>query len=425
MARFFTSRKPFCAVYPEFCMTENEYDVVIVGGGMVGACLGCALGGSRLRVAVLEESPPPPYEPTQTHDLRVSALSLASASILKTTGAWTGITHRRYCPFRRMRVWEERGDVAFHSDDIDEPALGYIVENRIIQQALHERLPDFDNVALLLRDKPLRIDYAPHRSTVTLESGITLTSRLLVAADGGLSRTRLAAGLGVSGWDYPQHALVMTVDTAYDQQDITWQQFTPRGPLAFLPLNGPHASLVWYETPDRVKQLQALGVEELLQAIQNTFPSCLGILERISAVGSFPLRRQHALTYVKEGIALVGDAAHMIHPLAGQGVNIGLLDAATLAEVLIDAHTNGRDTGHPETLRRYETSCRRNNLVMMTTMDLFFRVFGNAHPPLKWLRNLGLGLAEQVTPAKKAAIRYAVGSGGHLPRLARGEALTG
>ncbi len=405
-------------------MTENEYDVVIIGGGMVGACLACTLGGSKLRIAILEESPPPAYDPSQTHDLRVSALSLASASTLKTIGAWPGIARRRYCPFRRMRVWEGRGNVEFHSDDINESALGYIVENRIIQWALLERLPDFDNIELLLRDKPLRIDYAAHQSRITLESGRTLSGRLLVAADGGHSKTRMAAGLGVSGWDYPQHALVMTVDTAYAQQDVTWQQFTPRGPLAFLPLNGSHASLVWYETPDRVKQLQRLATEDLLLAVQKTFPSCLGSIERISAVGSFPLRRQHALTYVKEGIALVGDAAHMIHPLAGQGVNIGLLDAAALAEVLIEAHANGRDIGNPETLGRYETLCRRNNLVMMTTMDMFFRVFGNTNPPLKWLRNVGLGLAEHITPAKKAAIRYAVGLGGQLPKLARGEALT-
>ncbi|MGI9213607.1 MAG: UbiH/UbiF/VisC/COQ6 family ubiquinone biosynthesis hydroxylase [Methylococcaceae bacterium] len=406
-------------------MSKNVYDVVIVGGGMVGACLGCALGGSGLKVAVLEESPPNPFEPSQTHDLRVSALSLASTSILKTIGAWSGIVQRRFCPFRRMRVWEGSGNVEFRSDDIAEPALGFIVENRIIQWALLDRLAAFENVKLYLSDKPVHVEYAPAQSSVTLESGITLTARLLVAADGGHSKTRQSAGLGVSGWDYPQHALVMTVDTGYGQQDITWQQFTPRGPLAFLPLDGPHASLVWYETPDRVKQLRSLQTHDLLREVEKCFPSCLGSIDQISAVGSFPLRRQHALSYAKEGIALAGDAAHMIHPLAGQGVNIGLLDAAALAEVLIEAHNQGRDIGSLAVLGRYESLCRHNNLIMMTTMDMFFRVFGNTNPPLRWLRNAGLEWAERINPAKKAAMRYAVGIGGHLPRLARGEALVG
>lgn len=406
-------------------MSENMYDVVIVGGGMVGACLGCALGGSGLNVALLEESPPSHFDSSQTHDLRVSALSLASASILKTIGAWPGITQRRFCPFRRMRVWEGSGSVEFRSDEIAEPALGFIVENRIIQWALLERLPAFKNVTLYLSDSPVRVEHSPNQSSITLESGISLTTRLLVAADGGHSKTRQSADLGVSGWDYPQHALVMTVDTRYGQQDITWQQFTPRGPLAFLPLDGPHASLVWYETTDRVRQLRSIETHDLLREVEKSFPSCLGSIDRISAVGSFPLRRQHALSYTKDGIALVGDAAHMIHPLAGQGVNIGLLDAAALAEVLIEAHNQGRDIGSAAVLGRYESLCRQNNLIMMTTMDMFFRVFGNANTPLKWLRNAGLEWAERITPAKKAAMRYAVGIGGHLPRLARGEALVG
>ncbi len=406
-------------------MSENVYDVLIVGGGMVGACLGCALGGSSLRVAVVEETPPMAYDPSQSHDLRVSALSLASVSILKTLGAWSGIMSRRYCPFRRMRVWEGAGDVEFRSEQINEPVLGYIVENRIIQLALLERLASHANVDLLLSRKPAHVDYAASGSRVVLDDGRVLTGRLLVAADGGHSRIRQVAGLGVSGWDYPQHALVLTVDTAYEQQDITWQQFTPNGPLAFLPLNGPHASLVWYESPDRIKQLRQLSPDDLLDAVSRTFPAYLGKIDRISDAGSFPLRRQHALAYAKEGVALIGDAAHMIHPLAGQGVNIGLLDAAALAEVLITARNQGRDFASLAALQKYESLCRHNNLVMMTTMDLFFRVFGNTHTPLRWVRNLGLGMAERITPAKNAAMRYAMGLGGNLPRLARGEALIG
>jgi 2-octaprenyl-3-methyl-6-methoxy-1,4-benzoquinol hydroxylase len=404
---------------------NNEYDVLIVGGGMVGATLGCALGGSGLRVAVLEETPPVTFSPEQPHDLRVSAVSVASACILKTIGAWPGIVERRLCPYRRMRVWEDRGDVEFRSEDINEPVLGHIVENRIIQLAALERLDDFDNVELICPAKTRAVNYSPSGSSVELEDGRVLTGRLLVAADGGFSKVRQAAGMGVSGWDYEQHALVLTVDTACGQQDITWQRFTPTGPQALLPLSGAHASLVWYNTPEEVKRLRALPDVALLAELLKTFPDCLGEIKAITARGSFPLRRQHALRYTKEGVALIGDAAHMIHPLAGQGVNIGLLDAAALAEVLIDAQRKDTDLGAQVVLSRYEWMRRRNNLVMMSAMDAFYRAFGNAHPPLRLIRNIGLELAERLKPAKKLAMSYAMGLNGDLPKLAQGEALLG
>lgn len=402
---------------------SEHYDVVIVGGGMVGAALGCGLGNSGLKVAVLEDAPPPEFSTDQPHDLRVSAISIASASIIKTVGAWKYLTSRRLCPFRRMRVWEEKGDVEFRSEEINEPVLGYIVENRIIQLALLERLKEFSNVDFLCPVKTQTIDYQANQSTITLEDGRSLTARLLVAADGGFSRVRQAAGLGVHTWDYEQHALVLTVATAYPQQDITWQQFTPTGPLAFLPLDGPHASLVWYNTPEEVKRLKALPDEELLASLRKTFPAELGEITAITAKGSFPLRRQHALHYTKEGVVLIGDAAHMIHPLAGQGVNIGLLDAAALSQVLVTAKHSAKDIGAAKVLQEYEKLRRQNNLLMMTTMDLFYRVFGNSHLPVKLLRNLGLGLAERISPAKKIAMKYAMGIGGQLPKLARGETL--
>jgi 2-octaprenyl-3-methyl-6-methoxy-1,4-benzoquinol hydroxylase len=405
-------------------MTE-QYDVAIVGGGMVGATLACCLGDSALRVAVIEDSPPSAFAPEQPHDLRVSAVSIASASIIKTVGAWRGIASRRFCPFRRMRVWEDRGDVEFRSEDIDEPLLGYIVENRVIQLALLDRLADFPNVDFFCPVKTQLIDYGPRQSTIRLDDGRTITARLLVAADGGHSRVRQAAGMGVSSWDYEQHALVLNVETAYGQQDITWQRFVPSGPQAFLPLSGPHASLVWYHRPEEVKRLQVLREDDLVRELMSAFPPVLGDIKRLISRGSFPLRRQHALHYVKEGVALIGDAAHMIHPLAGQGVNIGLLDAAALAQVLVAARKARRDIGAAKVLQDYEKMRRQNNLLMMTTMDLFYRMFGNANIPLKLVRNLGLGLAEHLVPAKKLAMRYAMGLTGELPRLARGEAIVG
>ena len=404
---------------------KDQYDVLIVGGGMVGAALGCSLGGSRLRVAVLEDALPLTFAPDQPHDLRVSAISIASASVLKTVGAWSGVTSRRFCPFRRMRVWEAAGDVEFRSEDINEPALGYIVENRVIQLAVLDRLRGFANVDLLCPARAREIEYSAEGSKVELDDGRILKGRLLVAADGGCSRVRHAAGMGVSGWDYEQQALVLTVETAYGQQDITWQRFTPAGPQAFLPLDGPHASLVWYNTPSEVKRLKSLSDDVLRRELLDSFPAILGEIKRITARASFPLKRQHALNYVKEGVALIGDAAHMIHPLAGQGVNIGILDAAALAQTLIGAERNRQDIGSLKVLQGYERMRRRNNLLMMTTVDLFYQVFGNAHPPLKLVRNLGLGVAERLKPAKRIVMRYAMGVGDWLPKLARGEALIG
>lgn len=402
---------------------ENQYDLVIVGGGMVGATLACALGGSAFRVAVVESELPPEFSPEQPRDIRVSALSIASVSIFDALGAWQGIAKRRYCPFRRMRVWEGQGDVEFDSRDINESVLGYIVENRVIQLALLERLKDFGNIQRFCPVNTRAVDYAAAASTVTLEDGTRLTGRLLVAADGGFSRVRQAAGMGVNHQDYEQQALVLTVETGYGQQDITWQRFVPTGPQAFLPLTGTYASLVWYHTPEEVKRLKGCPDADLLAELTREFPACLGEIRRIVARGSFPLRRQHALCYAKEGVALIGDAAHMIHPLAGQGVNIGLLDAAALAEVIVAAAERGEDFGAADTLKRYERMRRSDNFVMMSAMDLFYRVFGNANVPLKLLRNLGLGLAERIAPVKNFFMRQAMGIQGNLPKLARGEAL--
>jgi 2-octaprenyl-3-methyl-6-methoxy-1,4-benzoquinol hydroxylase len=404
-------------------MKEN-FDVIIVGGGMVGAAVACSLGKSALKVAVIESAPPEPFEPDQPHDLRVSALSIASKNILETVGAWAGVASRRLCPFRRMRVWETAGDTEFCSDDIDYPELGCIVENRVTQLALLERLLDFDNVDLICPATINKINYSiGSPSEVELGDGRILTAKVLVAADGGSSRVRQTVGIGVTSWDYQQHALVIYIETDYGQQDITWQRFVPSGPQAFLPLTGHFGSIVWYNSPDEVHRLKSLSNEDLLRELVATFPDCLGKVNAVLGTASFPLKRQHAQSYVKPGVVLVGDAAHMINPLAGQGVNIGLLDAAALGEVLIDASRQGLDVGDITVLRRYEKMRRNENLKMMTVMDVFYRVFSNQSLPVKFLRNLGLGLAERVLPAKNKVMRNAMGLEGNLPKLARGESI--
>lgn len=388
---------------------------------MVGAGLACCLGGSDLKVAVIEENEPQAFDPAQPFDLRVSALSIASRRIMEAVGAWQGIENRRYCPFKRMRVWEAAGDTEFNSRDINEPDLGCIVENRLIQLAFIECLKNFFNIDLYCPARCAAIRYDFERSSIVLDHETELSARLLIAADGAQSRVRQSAGIGVDSRDYKQHALVMSVKTTYGQQDITWQRFVPSGPQAFLPLPEGNASLVWYDSPDRIRRLKSLSSGDLLTELQQSFPDSLGEIEAIAAFGSFPLKRQHAHEYVKPGIALIGDAAHTINPLAGQGVNIGFLDAAALAQVIINAREKSQDIGNLKVLKRYQNARRPQNLLMMTTMDLFYWTFSNANPPLKALRNFGLGLANKLTPARNKVMRYAMGLDGNLPKLARGQ----
>jgi 2-octaprenyl-3-methyl-6-methoxy-1,4-benzoquinol hydroxylase len=376
---------------------NEEFDVLIVGGGMVGATVACALGGSELKVGLVEQSMPEAFSAEQPHDMRVSALSIASKTILESVGAWKTVINMRSCPFKRMRVWETAGDTEFNSDAIGYDALGYIVENRVTQLALLRRAKEFSNVQLLCPASIKKIHYAAGRGSVELDDGRSLSAKVMVGADGGQSRVRQTVGLGVTSWDYQQQA--------------------------FLPLTGHYGSIVWYNTPDDVQRLKALPVADLLAELTATFPECLGKINKILGVASFPLKRQHAQEYVRQGVALVGDAAHMINPLAGQGVNIGLLDAAMLAEVLLEASNKGKNIADLAVLKRYERLRRNENLKMMTVMDLFYRVFSNKMLPVKFFRNLGLGLAERITPLKNKVMRGAMGLEGRLPKLAKGETI--
>lgn len=386
-------------------------DLFIVGGGMVGSVLAAKLAPSGMRIALLESYAPAAFDPASPPDLRVSALSPASIKLLAESGAWEHILAMRSAPFQRMQVWEQRQDqgTLFDAAEIDAPYLGHIVENRLVQLACLQTLERYDNVSLLCPEKIASIRYQPSGSEITLENGSQFQARLLIGADGAQSRVRTAAGIALDSLQYPMQALVATVSIQGGVRDITWQRFTRYGPQSLLPLPGDYASLVWYHQPQEVKNLLALSDEALLDAFRQQFPKALPEITGLLQRGSFSLTRNHAQHYVRQGVALIGDAAHTIHPLAGQGVNLGFQDVDVLAQLLLTAWQHGEDIADLGLLQGYERQRKWPNHLMQRSMDAFSYGFSNDIAPLKLLRNLGLRLANQPGPLKREVMRYAIG----------------
>jgi 2-octaprenylphenol hydroxylase len=400
---------------------EKEYDLIIVGGGMVGAGLACALGDTPLRVAVIESREPALSWPPEDYDIRVSAITRASQRFFENVGAWEGMVSRRVHAYSDMHVWDATGSGVIHFDsaDIGEPDLGHIIENSVIQAALVERARRFDNIDYRCPMELREVQWQADAGSVTSAGGETLSARLLVGADGGRSWLRGQAGIQVKGWSYDQSAVVCTVQTEQSHEDTCWQRFMPSGPLAFLPMDENRSSIVWSTTPEQARSLLDLDEADFRRLLGDALENRLGRVVSVGERGAFPLRLQHAEHYVMPRLALVGDAAHTIHPLAGQGVNLGLADAATLAQVLLEARQAREDLGDMKVLRRYERWRKADNLTMMAAMDGFKRLFSNDLLPLRWARNLGLNLTNGVLPLKNLLIRYAMGLTGTLPNLAR------
>jgi len=398
----------------------KPYDVIIIGGGMVGATLACDLARQHRSVALIEARPPEPFKPDDPFDLRVSAISRASQYIFEGLEVWPLIEDMRSLAYDRMTVWDAGGESEIHFDaaDIGEPDLGHIIENRVIQTALLQRLESLDEVDLLCPERVRGIDYQEDRVLVDLESGQQLSASLLVGADGARSWVREHAGIGHSIIrDYDQKAIVCVVRTEQPHAYTAWQRFLPTGPLAFLPLPDSHySSIVWSADTAVADEIMALGDEGFCAAITEAFQSRLGEVIWTSQRAAFPLRGTQAAAYVKPRLALVGDAAHTIHPLAGQGVNLGLLDAAVLAEVL----EGERDPGRYMPLRRYERMRRGENTLMMHSMEGFKRLFGSRLPVIGELRSAGLSIVNQSPLLKRQFMIQAMGLSGERPLLARG-----
>lgn len=403
-----------------------QADLIIVGAGMVGSALGLALKDSGLEIILIDGSPLSikPFDAEAAFEPRVSALSVASQRILQRLGAWDGVAARRASPYGEMQVWDGSGtgNIHFSAASVHAEVLGHIVENRVIQEALLEPLHD-SGVGLLPNARLENLRRSGDDWLLTLVDGRELRAPLVIAADGANSAVRRLAGCATREWDYLHHAIVTSVRCEQPHRRTAWQRFTDDGPLAFLPLDrqgDEHwCSIVWSTTPEQATRLMALDDEAFRVELGKAFEHRLGRIEAADPRLCIPLRQRHAKRYVEPGLALIGDAAHTIHPLAGQGVNLGFLDAAVLAEVLLHAHGRGERLADERVLSRFERRRMPHNLGMMAAMEGFQRLFQADPLPLRWLRNAGLGLVDGLPEAKALFVRQALGLSGDLPELAR------
>lgn len=388
---------------------DENYDIVVVGAGMIGAAMAIGLAKEDWQILLLEHTKPAPFDPLEQPDLRVSALSYTSVDLLKQLGVWDSVLNMRAAPYRRLETWEgENSHVMFEADSLGLPELGYMVENRILQLALWQQFSQYPNLSLLCPAKLVAMQRQNQQWEMTLSNNRQLSAKLIIAADGACSQVRSLAGIGSSGWQYNQSCLLITVKMDQPQQDITWQQFFPSGPRAFLPLFDHWACLVWYDKPARIRQLQAMSLEQLRQEIMVAFPARFGSLQ-VVAKGSFSLTRHHANRYVEEGIALIGDAAHTINPLAGQGVNLGYRDVDSLLKVLINAKTYLLPFYARKTLLTYQHDRMLDNKLMQAGMDAIYTLFNSQLAGVKSGRNLALMLVQRLNTVKKKLLKYALG----------------
>jgi 2-octaprenylphenol hydroxylase len=403
-------------------VSSPDFDVIVVGAGIAGSALLRSLQGSGLRLALVEANPiatglPEITDGTAGFDSRVSAITPASEKLLDGLGVWEQVRASRVCPYQHMKVWDAQGTGAidFDAAELDVPALGHIVENRLLNAALLQGMEEQGNQVTLFnpaRLQELRRNQAQH-PILQLEDGREITCRLLVAADGALSRIRELANFRTREWDYGHQALVATVQTENFHNATAYQRFLDTGPLALLPLasqgDNHFCSIVWSCEPELASQLLSLNEEQFCAELALATEQRLGNMLSASSRFSFPLRQRHAVDYVQAGIALVGDAAHTIHPLAGQGINLGLQDVQVLAEEILSASARGVAPGELVVLQRFQRRRKSENLMMMTAMDGFKRLFGQRQLPVRWLRNTGMRLVDKSGPLKIQLMRHAMG----------------
>lgn len=394
-------------------LKKNNFDIIIVGAGMVGATLACGLAeeAEQLRIAVIDANTADFNWDKNSYDMRVSAITRASQTLFKKVGAWEHIVEQRVSPYQDMHVWDEgsKGKLNFDSADMGEADLGHIIENRVIVKALHQRISELSNIELFNATKITAVDFKDEFVLLSLKDNTQFSTKLIVAADGSRSWLRQQADIAVKGWDFDQSALVTTVKTEKHHQHTAWQRFLHTGPLAFLPLTEGYSSIVWSTSPAETKRLMEISKDDFSLELEQAFESKLGKIEGVAERAAFPLRLFETLNYIKPRLALVGDAAHTLHPLAGQGVNLGLADVTSLIEVIADALNDKKDIGDFNVLRRYERWRRAENRSMLMAMDGLKRLFGSDLPMLKNMRDFGMNLTDNLTLIKNLIMQHAMG----------------
>jgi 2-polyprenylphenol 6-hydroxylase len=394
--------------------TFESFDVLIVGAGMVGLSLAAALAPLPLSIAIIDTATQPEKSQWQGRDPRISAIVKSSEIFLKQTHAWDFIAQERHCAFYGMDVWEQDGtaNIQFDAADVGEQNLGYLIENRVMQWALEQSIRQYKNVSWFCPETISQFqkqkDWHIHFS-----SGKTVSAKLLIGADGANSFVREKLGMEVVIKDLGHHAIVCNVQTEKPHQGIARQIFLNSGPLAFLPLvpddDKHYCSIVWSLTPEKAKAMMALDEAQFNQRLTEQFEYRLGEVLHSDKRFSFPLFQRHAKSYIDDSVALIGDAAHTIHPLAGQGVNLGYADAQALAEEIERAIERKIAINSREVLRRYERKRRGQNTLMMQSMGVFQNLYGTNIPDLRLLRNWGLSLTNKSTLLKNQFLKQAMG----------------
>jgi 2-polyprenylphenol 6-hydroxylase len=403
----------------------KTFDILVAGGGMIGSALALGLSRQGWQVALVEGADhetllqaPDPATTVADFEPRVSAVSVASQQFLEQLGVWSEVTAGRHCPYQTMTVWDGDGTgrIQFEAAELQARALGTIVENRSIVRALFTALEQ-SPVELIEGARITGCKRFSESYTVELEDGRALSAGLVVGCDGANSRLRQWVGLPTREWDYDQQAIVCTVRTAQSHRFTAWQRFSTTGPLAFLPLltesGSEHfCSIVWSQDTGEARRLMSLGDSEFAAELERAIERELGTVEAVSNRFAFPLRQRHAKDYIAPGFALVGDAAHTIHPLAGQGANLGYGDVRALLDELSRARKTGLSPANELVLARYQRRRKGENLTMMAAMEGFKQLFGRDELPVRWLRNTGLRWLNQLGPVKNRIAAEAMGLNG-------------
>lgn len=394
----------------------EEYDIVIIGAGLVGLTAALLAAHQNFTVAVIDKTAPILTWPTTTIDIRCSAINAASKKIFQTLDVWETISQLGISPYQKMHVWDASGfgEITFDAEDVGKPELGHIIENRVMLKALWEKAANSPNIKLIVPGKPTSYFFENTHCELTLEmdAGLkkTIAAKVLLGADGAHSWLREEAQIQKQGWSYEQTAIVAVLETELPHQATAWQRFLPEGPLAFLPLSNPHlCSIVWTAHPQSCARRLQLTENAFCEEVAQHFDFRLGKIISVGERRSFPLEMQHAKHYIKERIALLGDAMHVIHPLAGLGVNLGLQDALCLIEILSEAKKKEEDIGQYTVLRRYERARKGPVLSTIALMEGFKRLFANQSSIVIGLRSLGLNATNGFSYLKQKIIQVAVG----------------